>query len=109
MAWETRARGGRYYYQKVREGGRVRSVYLGSGLHGQFSAMMDAEGRKEKEATRAASRREIKKQNQIDARIDEICALIEKLVTAASIASGYRQHKRQWRRKRNEKDDSKVS
>jgi hypothetical protein len=31
MGWETRARGGRYFYRKVREGKRVRSVYVGKG------------------------------------------------------------------------------
>jgi hypothetical protein len=37
MGWETR-KGKRVYYRKVREGGRVRSVYCGSGERGEQAA-----------------------------------------------------------------------
>jgi hypothetical protein len=100
MGWETRARGGSYYYQKIREGSRVRSVYVGSGVIGQLSAQMDEQKRKEKDAERRALRNEIEKQDAIDSRIDAVCDLTEKLVTAALVASGFHQHKRQWRLKR---------
>ena len=44
MGWETR-RGKRVYYRKVREGGRVRSIYCGSGARGEQAARADAERR----------------------------------------------------------------
>lgn len=100
MAWETRERGGRYYYRKEREGGRVRSVYVGAGLFGQSAALLAEMERKNRELERAAFRREIEKQEAVDACIDEIGELLEQLMTAALIASGYHQHKRQWRRRR---------
>ncbi|HWT02596.1 MAG TPA: hypothetical protein VN256_20265 [Pyrinomonadaceae bacterium] len=102
MGWETR-NGKSYYYRKERTGNRVRSVYIGSGLIGQLSAQTDEQGRAEKDAERRALRREIEKQDAIDSRIDAVCDLTERLVTAALIAAGFHQHKRQWRRKRDEK------
>jgi hypothetical protein len=100
MGWENRERGGSYYYRKEREGSRVRSVYVGSGIVAQLSALMDEQEREKKHTERRALRREIEKQDAIDARIDAVCDLTEKLVTAALIASGFHQHKRQWRLKR---------
>jgi hypothetical protein len=44
MGWEMR-RGKRVYYRKVREGGRVRSVYCGSGKRGEQAAREDVERR----------------------------------------------------------------
>jgi hypothetical protein len=103
MAWEDR-NGRSYYYRKKREGGRVRSVYMGAGLVGQFASTADETTRAELNKQHRALRREIEEQNAIDARIDAVCDLTEKLVTAALIASGFHQHKRQWRLKRNGKE-----
>lgn len=44
MRWETR-NGKPVYYRKVREGGRVRSVYCGSGERGEAAAREDARRR----------------------------------------------------------------
>lgn len=44
MGWELR-RGKRVYYRKVREGGRVRSVYCGAGERGERAAREDEERR----------------------------------------------------------------
>jgi hypothetical protein len=40
MGWEMR-RGKRVYYRKVREAGRVRSVYCGAGERGELAARED--------------------------------------------------------------------
>jgi hypothetical protein len=48
MAWETR-RGRQYYYRKKRVGTKVVSVYVGSGLFGQFIELEDLEKRVERE------------------------------------------------------------
>jgi hypothetical protein len=100
MAWETKERGGSYYYEKKREGSRVRSVYVGSGLSGFLAENYAQQDREKKDAERRALRREIAKQDEIDSRIDEVCRMTESLVRAALIAAGFHQHKRQWRRKR---------
>jgi hypothetical protein len=53
MGWEMR-RGKRVYYRKVREGGRVRSIYCGSGERGEEAARED-EARRLAKLSAAAS------------------------------------------------------
>ena len=53
MGWETR-RGKRVYVRKVREGGRVRSVYVGGGEAGERAAREDEELRAARRAARVA-------------------------------------------------------
>jgi hypothetical protein len=52
MGWELRA-GRRVYYRKVREGGKVRSVYFGSGVEAEAAALEDERRR----ATRAPGKK----------------------------------------------------
>lgn len=101
MGWENRERGVSYYYRKERINGRVRSVYVGSGFAGQLAEAQDMGDRGKRDAERQELRREIERQDAIDSRIDAVCDLTERLVTAALIAAGFHQHKRQWRLKRN--------
>jgi hypothetical protein len=105
MGWETRERGGSYYYRKERDGSRVRSVYVGTGLFAESATMLTRMERENREAERAVLRREAERQNQIDAHMDAICDLVDQIITAALIASGFHQHKRQWRLKRSEKEN----
>ena len=100
MGWEQR-NGSSYYYRKERIGKRVRSVYVGSGLVANMAAQLDALERDEQGEKREALRREMDKQNAIDAQIDEVCHMTEKLTRAALIAAGFHLHRGQWRRKRN--------
>lgn len=44
MGWETR-RGRRYYYRKIWDDGKVKSVYCGSGERGELAAREDEERR----------------------------------------------------------------
>src|SRR5687768_18469696 len=57
MGWETRARGCRYYVRKVREGGRVRSVYVGAGEVGLRAETEDRARRDALRDERRARRR----------------------------------------------------
>jgi hypothetical protein len=58
MGWEGRKNAvGVYYVRKVREGGRVRSVYIGSGERGEQAAREDAERRASTREARRARRR----------------------------------------------------
>jgi hypothetical protein len=54
MGWEKRAGGGSYYVRKVREGKRVRSIYVGAGEAGLRA---EAENRACREAKRDEPRR----------------------------------------------------
>ncbi|HEV7378001.1 MAG TPA: hypothetical protein VGN95_25195 [Pyrinomonadaceae bacterium] len=104
MGWEQR-NGHSYYYSKERDGSRVRSVYVGTGLLAQSATMLTRMERENREAKRAVLHRDVERQNQIDARMDAICDLVDQIITAALIASGFHQHKRQWRLKRSEKEN----
>lgn len=95
MAWETR--GNRdYLYRKKRVNGRVVSEYLGTGYHAKLLEMRDARTA----AQRNAEREERRRQDAIDKEIKRHSGELRKLVNSVLVASGYHQHKRQWRKKR---------
>ena len=99
MAWEQR-NGRQYYYRKRREGNRVVSEYLGSGLEAEQYAQASQEKEKRIQSERER-RREIASTNE---QVDDICKTLNDAVRAWLLALGYRQHKRQWRKKRNVRD-----
>src|SRR6187401_2872732 len=59
MAWLTKD-GRRYYYRSIRVGGRVRSVYVGTGPLALLAAAEDEEARRDRDRRRraVAARRE---------------------------------------------------
>jgi hypothetical protein len=99
MAWETR-NGRRYYYRKVRRGGRVFSVYEGGGVSGQVSAEAAASERVVKQARALTMREQAARDDAIDAKIDESWRMVLMATTAALESAGFHQHKGQWRLKR---------
>ena len=102
MGWEQR--GNRtYYYRKKREGGRVRSLYIGSGDFAQISAETDAANRQEQEQIRANDRRIRDAEAAIDRQLKDTETALFSTVDAALLAAGYHKHKGQWRKKRNGK------
>lgn len=103
MAWEER-NGRRYYYRKVRRGGRVFSVYEGGGLGGQLAELRDTSERKERAQTRAELRRETAHHDRIDALIGEAWQIVEAATRSALEAEGYHLHKREWRLKRDARE-----
>jgi hypothetical protein len=105
MGWERR-KGSSYYYRKERSGGRVKSVYVGTGLIASLGADLDTREKAKKDAEREAFRHEVERQNVIDSQIDEVCRMTEMLTRAALIASGFHLHRGQWRRRRNGKEES---
>ncbi|MDQ3805488.1 MAG: hypothetical protein M3416_16875 [Acidobacteriota bacterium] len=101
MGWETRERGGIYYYRKERDGGRVRSVYVGTpaGM-GALLARLDSLTREEREERRAERAARRKADRRRDASLDELAEACDVLTTAALLAAGFHTHGRQWRRRR---------
>jgi hypothetical protein len=101
MGWETRS-GREYYYRKEREGGRVRSVYVGGGETARLIAQLDAMKSDEREGKRILARMEREQLQEQETEVTRVCAIVETLTAAALLAAGFHTHKRQWRRKRDE-------
>ncbi len=102
MPWEER-NGLRYFYRKVRRGGRVFSVYEGGGLAGQLAEVRQESERAEQAQTRAELRREVAEQDRIDGLIGKAEQVADSVARAVLEAAGYHSHKRQWRLKRDAK------
>ena len=97
MGWETRQRGGRYYYRKERAGQRVRSVYVGGGDTARLLSTLDGLDRAEAEARREGERAERRRGAAEDRAFDELARQVEAVASAHLLARGFHTHKRQWR------------
>ena len=104
MGWETRKRGGLYYYRKERVGGKVKSVYVGGFdeytiLSEQFDDMI----RQKKASIRGAEQEEEKRLNALSVEAAEDYAAVEMQLRAALTAAGYhRHHQGEWRKRRDD-------
>jgi hypothetical protein len=95
-----------YYYDKVREHGRVVSKYIGKGIASQLVEAINAEKRFEREELRRERRIQKVLDREIDTAIRELAARSKVLTEAVLLASGYHKHKGQWRRKRANKSQT---
>jgi hypothetical protein len=93
MGWEKRGNQ-KYYYYKIREGGRVRSKYMGTGFYAQLCDRL-AENRR---LEQAALRSEREADAEIDRQLNEAGDAIYALTDAELHAAGYHNHKGQWRK-----------
>lgn len=100
VAWEERARGGRYYTRSRREDGRVVREYVGTGEVAELFARADATVRLERERRAAGEREELERLEDLAAPVAELCELAEAITRAHLIASGHHKHKGEWRRGR---------
>ena len=99
MGLETR-RGRSYYYQKLRIGRRVVSVYGGGGEIAALCADLQA-----LETDRAYERRWQRQQERAASEAHDLALAalehaLDTLTRAVLVANDYHQHKRQWRRQR---------
>ena len=99
MALENR-KGNLYFYEKRREGDRVVSEYVGSGIVADL-----AHKRAEIERAKLAAERERFNRMkmsiaEIDQSLDQFSGLVDTLMAAELVSKGYHRHKRQWRRRR---------
>ncbi|MDA2924329.1 hypothetical protein MYX65_06675 [Acidobacteria bacterium AH-259-L09] len=101
MAWETRQRGGRYYTQSRKVGGRVIREYVGAGPVGELAAAADARARAQRQAQEAAWRAEFQRIESASVPLEEFCGAVESLARVSLLLAGYHRHHRgEWRRKR---------
>ena len=100
MAWEQRGRR-LYYYRSVREGGRVRKEYVGTGPTAAAIARLETLDRDRREWQRSEERREREDLDAADRPLQEFCEVTDALARAALLLAGYRQHARgHWRKRR---------
>src|SRR5262245_11971028 len=99
MAWETKGRT-RYYTRSRRVGRRVVREYWGMGPEAHLAAALDDRRRREREATRAARRRQRSRWEAAARPLNELAGLAELFVRAALFAAGFHRHQRSWRRRR---------
>lgn len=99
MAWETRGNNS-YFYQKERRGGRVVSVYVGSGEVALLIDQYEKLRRHEKNLEKADEKYHRDLSEKIDGRLNELSELNKCLVDALFLINGFHRHKRQWRKKR---------
>ena len=102
MGWEQRG-GGSYYYRKEREGGRVRSKYMGNGVLGQICAENDRDEQRHRTAKRDADHATRQAEAEVDRQLADAESAIAAITDAALLAGGYHKHKGQWRKRRHEK------
>jgi hypothetical protein len=99
MAWETRGNG-QYYYQKRREGQRVRSQYVGAGEVAKLIAQLNEIDTRRRKFEQDVHRAELAKATRLDGPIDEFCKAVFQITEVVLVATGHHLHKRQWRKKR---------
>ncbi len=99
MGWEDRG-GRRYYYEKVREGGRVVSRYVGTGPGAELAVALDDEERRERCARHELVRQERTDVAALESAAGALSAAIGGVVSASLLVAGLRPHKGQWRKAR---------
>ena len=97
MALEKR-NGKLYYYRSVREGERVRKVYLGAGELARIARDEELMSRALKVAERERQRKEVERLEVLAAPVAELCEISEIIARAHLVAAGCHRHKGEWRR-----------
>ncbi len=101
MALEKRD-GNLYYYRHVRDGDRVRKIYVGSGELARTAHEQDLIKRAAEEHKRKEEREEREKLEALASSVDELSDVAEILARASLVAGGYRRYQGHWRLKRSD-------
>jgi hypothetical protein len=99
MGWKT-INGRRYFYRMQKEQGRVKSTYFGPGSAGAVMAEWVALERQERAAERERLREEREQSLAEERIIADWFDDVQIMVDAALVATGYRKHRGEWRRRR---------
>jgi len=102
MGWEQRGTNS-YYYKKEREGSRVRSVYVGRGEVAQMVSKLQASSNEIEKLMWAKKSIEANELERVEATLDRAIELSQLFTQAALLVAGFHTHKRQWRRKRDDR------
>lgn len=104
MAIVTR-NGRAYAYRSVRRNGKVTSEYRGSGELAAVIALLDDEDRQERDWERAERRAEREATEAAEQPVVDYFEPVEDLTRAALFAAGFHQHERQWRLRRERRNE----
>jgi hypothetical protein len=89
-----------YYYRSVREGEKVRKVYVRAGEFARICSETDILRRSSRRARREQERAELERLEALIAPVLELSEAAEVLAHAHLIAAGYHRHKGEYRRAR---------
>jgi hypothetical protein len=92
--------GNLYYYRSLRDGERVRKVYVGAGEIARIASESDILRRTGQEARREREKAELERLDALAAPVLELSEAAEVLARAHLLASGCHRHKGEWRRAR---------
>jgi hypothetical protein len=102
MGWEHRGNT-QYYYKKERDGARVKSVYVGRGEVAQMVSKLQSSSAELEKLMRAKRTIEAPESERVEGALDRAIELIQLFTQAELLTAGFHTHKRQWRRKRNDR------
>lgn len=100
MALERRD-GRTYYYRSVRDGDKVRKVYVSAGELARIAHERETMRRALEEHRREEERRELERLEALAAPVLELDRAAAVLARAHLVAGGYHKRKGEWRRVRN--------
>jgi hypothetical protein len=101
MGWDR----GRYYTRSKKVNGRVRREYVGMGPMAQMAAELDALAREQRQLEAQAVHQEKVALAALDADLKALAKIVDLLVAAVMLASGFHLHKRgEWRKRRGHHD-----
>ena len=86
-----------YYYRYVRDGDRVRKIYVGSGELARIAYEQDLIKRTIRKHRRKEEQEELE---GLASSVEELCDVTEILTCAYLVASGYRRYQGHWRKRR---------
>jgi hypothetical protein len=89
-----------YYYRSIRDGERVRKVYVGAGEFARICSETDILQRASRRAQRERERVELERLEGLVALVEEVSEAADVLVKAHLVDGGYRKRKGEWRRAR---------
>jgi hypothetical protein len=102
MSWEQRGNN-QYYYRKEREGSTVKSVYVGRGEVAHMVSKLQSSSAELEKLMRAKRTIEALEPERVEGALDRAIELIQLFTQAELLTAGFHTHKRQWRRKRNDR------
>jgi hypothetical protein len=89
-----------YYYRSVRDGERIRKVYVGAGEFARICSETDLLRRSSRRAHRERERAELERLKGLVALLEEVSEAAKVLLIAHLVDGGYRKRKGEWRRAR---------